>query len=81
MIALACLVVEPQTALALYDIGKPILEGMIRFFNYPAWRRSKGPQIFMKYVGMTMEERDLLVAEWANTIRVEKAPTTAAPKA
>jgi hypothetical protein len=29
---------------------------------------------------MTMEERDPLVAEWANTIRVEEAPTVTAPK-
>ena len=75
MIAFACFVVEPQNALAVYDVREPVLERVIRFFNYPAWRRSKGPQIFMKYVGMTMEERDPLVAEWANTIRVEEAPT------
>jgi hypothetical protein len=43
-------------------------------------RRRKGPQIFMKYAGMTMEERNPLVAEWANTIRVEEAPTASAPK-
>ena len=36
--------------------------------------------MFMKYAGMTMEERDPLVAEWANTIRVEEAPTATAPK-
>jgi hypothetical protein len=36
--------------------------------------------MFMKYAGMTMEERNPLVAEWANTIRVEEAPTAAAPK-
>jgi len=42
-------------------------------------RRSKGPQMFMKYAGMTMEERDPYVAEWANTIRVEEIPTAAAP--
>jgi hypothetical protein len=29
---------------------------------------------------MTVEEPDLLAAEWANTIRVEEAPTAAAPK-
>ena len=38
-------------------------------------------QMFMKYAGMTMEERDPLVAEWANTIRVEEVPTASAPKA
>jgi hypothetical protein len=29
---------------------------------------------------MTMEKRDPLVAEWANTIRVEELPIAAAPK-
>ena len=36
-------------------------------------RRRKGPQMFMKYAGMTMEERDPLVAEWANTIASKKS--------
>jgi hypothetical protein len=43
-------------------------------------RRRKGPQMFMKYAGMTMEERNPYVAEWANTIRVKEAPTASAPK-
>jgi len=34
----------------------------------------------MKYADVPMEERVPLAAEWANTIRVEKAPTAAAPK-
>ena len=50
------------------------------FLNYLIWRRRKGPQMFMKYAGMTMDERDPYVAEWANTIRIEEAPTTSAPK-
>ena len=50
------------------------------FLSYLTWRRRKGPQMFMKYAGMTMEERNPLVAEWANTIRVEEAPTATAPK-
>lgn len=50
------------------------------FLSYLTWRRRKGPQMFMKYAGMTMEERDPLVAEWANTIRVEEVPTASAPK-
>ena len=50
------------------------------FLSYLTWRRRKGPQMFMKYAGMTMEERDPLVAEWANTIRVEEIPTASAPK-
>jgi len=50
------------------------------FLSYLTWRRRKGPQMFLKYAGMTMEERDPLVAEWANTIRVEEIPTVSAPK-
>ena len=49
------------------------------FLNYLTWRRRKGPQMFMKYAGMKMEERDPLVAEWANTIRVEEVSTASAP--
>jgi hypothetical protein len=49
------------------------------FLSYLTWRRRKGPQMFMKYAGMTMEERDPVVAEWANTIRVEAPPTASAP--
>jgi hypothetical protein len=36
--------------------------------------------MFMKYARMTVEERDPLVSEWANTIRVEEVPTATAPK-
>jgi hypothetical protein len=36
--------------------------------------------MFMKYAGMKMEERDPLVAEWANTIRVEEIPAASATK-
>ena len=43
-------------------------------------RRRKGPQMFMKYAGMTMEERDPFVTEGANTICVEELPTASAPK-
>jgi hypothetical protein len=50
------------------------------FLNYLTWRRRKNPQMFMKYARMTMEERDPLVAEWANAIRVEEVPTAATPK-
>ena len=50
------------------------------FLSYLTWRRRKGPQMFLKYAGMTMDERDPLVAEWANTIRVEEVPTASAPK-
>ena len=50
------------------------------FLGYLTWRRRKGPQMFLKYAGMTMEERDPIVAEWANTIRVEEPPTASAQK-
>ena len=44
------------------------------FLNYLTWRRRKGPQMFMKYAGMTMEERDPLVAEWATPSALKKPP-------
>ena len=123
MIAFACLVVEPQDTFAIYDIGEPVLERVIRsgkgfryspenqlgegdlrinnsspeklhslhvgdyantwrllsmattragsrygselislfrvagaFLSYLTWRRRKGPQMFVKYAGMTLEE-------------------------
>ena len=147
MVAFASLIVEPQNAFAIYYVGEPVLERVIRsgkglryspenqlgerafrvndsspeklfslhvgdyantrpllsmtptqrgnfygaeiiqllraggtFLSELTWRRRKGPQMFMKYAGMTMEERDPYVAEWANTIRVEETPTASAPK-
>ena len=50
------------------------------FLSYLTWRRRKGPQMFMRYAGMTMEERDPIVGEWANTIREEEAPTASTTK-
>jgi hypothetical protein len=50
------------------------------FLNYLLWRRHKGPQMFVKYAGMRMEDRDPLVAEWANTIRVEETPAAPTPQ-
>jgi len=47
------------------------------FLNYLTWRRRKGAQMFVTYAGMTMEQRDAIVAEWAKTIRIEEASTTA----
>jgi hypothetical protein len=48
--------------------------------SYLTWRRREGPQMFMKYTGVKMEECDSLVAEWANTIRVEEIPTASTSK-
>jgi hypothetical protein len=36
--------------------------------------------MFVKYAGMKMEDRDPLVAEWANTIRVEETPGAPTPQ-
>ena len=48
------------------------------FLSFLTWRRRKGPQMFNLYAGMAMEQRDIIAAEWAKTIRVEEVP--AAPK-
>ena len=45
------------------------------FLNFLTWRRRKGPQMFMKYAGMTMEERDPVSAEWPKTIQIEEVPS------
>ena len=50
------------------------------FLSYLTWRRRKGPKMFMKYAGMTMEERDPLVAEWAKTVNIVDAPNAAVQK-
>jgi hypothetical protein len=50
------------------------------FLSYLTWRRRKGPQMFMKYAVMTMEERDPLVAEWDKTVTIVDAPNAAVQK-
>ena len=50
------------------------------FLSYLTWRRRKGPQMFIAYAGMSMEQRDPIAAEWARTIRVEEAPATSSQK-
>ena len=50
------------------------------FLAYLTWRRRKGPQMLMKYAGMTREDRAPLVPEGPTPIRVEEAPADAAPK-
>lgn len=50
------------------------------FLSYLTWRRRKGPQMFNKYAGMTMEERDPIAAEWAKTVTVVDAPNAVSPK-
>lgn len=49
------------------------------FLHFLTWRRKRGPQMFHKYAGMTMEERDTIAAEWAKTVRIDEMPT-ASPK-
>ena len=44
------------------------------FLHFLAWRRRRGPQMFHKYAGMTMEERDIVAAEWIKTIRIDEVP-------
>lgn len=49
------------------------------FLNFLTWRRRRGAQMFHTYAGMAMEQRDVIVAEWMKTIRLDEAPA-AAPK-
>lgn len=50
------------------------------FLNYLTWRRRKGPQMFVAYAGMTMEQRDAIVAEWQPSVRVVEPSAIPAPK-
>jgi len=44
------------------------------FLQFLTWRRRRGQQMFHKYAGMAMEERDIVAAEWIKTIRIEDVP-------
>ncbi len=42
------------------------------FLDFATWRRKKGAGMFHRYAGMTMDERDEILAEWSQTIKVER---------
>src|SRR5512134_3816605 len=50
------------------------------FLSFLTWRRRKGPQMFILYAGLTMEQRDSIAAEWSKTVSIVEAPTGSAPK-
>ena len=50
------------------------------FIDFLTWRRRRGLQMFLKYAGMTMPERDAVVEEWRKTVKVEEAPIAPAAK-
>lgn len=41
------------------------------FLDFLKWRRRRGAQMFHKYAAMTMEERDVVAAEWVKTVKVD----------
>jgi hypothetical protein len=45
------------------------------FLQFLTWRRRRGPQMFLRYAGMTMEERDTVATEWIKTIRIDEVPS------
>jgi len=49
------------------------------FLNYLTWRRRKGAQMFVTYAGMTMEQRDALVADWQQTVSIVEPSASSAP--
>ena len=51
------------------------------FLNFLTWRRRRGPQMFLKYAAMTMEQRDTITAEWQKTVRIEEVATSPPPPA
>lgn len=38
------------------------------FINFVTWRRRRGPAMFTKYAGMTMNERNTIVMEWRKSV-------------
>ncbi len=42
------------------------------FMDFLTWRRRRGMQMFMKYAGMSMPERDAIVEEWKKTVKFEE---------
>ena len=50
------------------------------FIDFLTWRRRRGLQMFLKYAGMTMPERDVVVEEWRKTVKVDDAPVAPAAK-
>jgi len=50
------------------------------FLSFLTWRRRKGPQMFVHYAGLTMEQRDPVAAEWSKTVSIIEAPSSSAPK-
>ena len=44
------------------------------FLGFLTWRRRRGPQMFRKYAGMTMEQRDALAGEWLQTLGTKDLP-------
>ena len=50
------------------------------FLSFLTWRRRKGPQMFVHYAGLTMEQRDPLAAEGSKTVSIIVAPSGPAPK-
>jgi hypothetical protein len=50
------------------------------FLSFLTWRRRRGPKMFTTYAGLTMEQRDPIVAEWAKTVTIVDAPNATVPK-
>lgn len=50
------------------------------FLNFLTWRRRRGPQMFVKYAAISMAERDIIVAEWQKTLRLDDVPAAATTK-
>lgn len=42
------------------------------FLDFLTWRRRRGLQMFLKYAGMPMPDRDAVVDEWRKTVKVDE---------
>ena len=50
------------------------------FLSFLTWRRRKGPQMFIHYAGLSMEQRDPIAAEWSKTVSIIEANSAPAQK-
>jgi hypothetical protein len=50
------------------------------FLSFLTWRRRKGPQMFIHYAGLSMDQRNAIVTEWSKTVSIIEAHSGSASK-
>ena len=73
-----CMIGGCQAIVYAPDVTQSV--GKEHFISVLNWRRRRGPQMFVKYAGMSMDHRDVIAAEWQKTVRIEEIPTATPSK-